>query len=91
MWVSDDTITTGASDSGIASPTSAPNPRPPISRPLRTLHGLHYAPEPWVLMADGSGSLDWLADAGLEPQVYEHLAVLEEQLWAVPSRRRCSS
>ena len=33
-------------------------------------------------MADGSGSLDWLADAGLEPQVYEHLAVLEEQLWA---------
>jgi len=33
-------------------------------------------------MTDGTGSLDWLADAGLEPQVFEHLAVLEEQLWA---------
>ena len=33
-------------------------------------------------MADASGSLDWLADAGLEPQVYEHLTVFEEQLWA---------
>ena len=44
--------------------------------------GLHYAPESWWLMADGSGSLDWLADAGLQPEVFEHLSVLEQQLWA---------
>ena len=31
---------------------------------------------------DGSGSLDWLADAGLQPEVFEHLSVLEQQLWA---------
>jgi alkylhydroperoxidase family enzyme len=32
-------------------------------------------------MTQGTGSLDWLAEAGLEPQVFEHLSVLEEQLW----------
>ena len=31
---------------------------------------------------DGGGSLDWLADAGLQPEVFEHLSVLEQQLWA---------
>jgi alkylhydroperoxidase family enzyme len=32
-------------------------------------------------MTESTGTLDWLADAGLEPQVYDHLAVLEAQLW----------
>jgi alkylhydroperoxidase family enzyme len=32
-------------------------------------------------MTESTGTLDWLAEAGLEPQVYEHLAVLEAQLW----------
>jgi alkylhydroperoxidase family enzyme len=32
-------------------------------------------------MTQANSSLDWLADAGLEPQVYEHLATLETQLW----------
>ena len=33
-------------------------------------------------MTAADGSLDWLAEAGLEPQVFEHLSVLEEQLWS---------
>jgi alkylhydroperoxidase family enzyme len=32
-------------------------------------------------MTEATGTLDWLAEAGLEPQVLEHLAVLETQLW----------
>lgn len=32
-----------------------------------------------------TNSLDWLADAGLEPQVFENLVVLEQRLWAEDS------
>jgi alkylhydroperoxidase family enzyme len=32
-------------------------------------------------MSESTGTLDWLADAGLEPGVYEHLATLDAQLW----------
>ena len=32
-----------------------------------------------------TNSLDWLASAGLEPQVFEHLVVLEQRLWAEDS------
>ena len=32
-------------------------------------------------MTGSTGTLDWLVEAGLEPHVYEHLAVLEAQLW----------
>src|SRR3954451_18056856 len=32
-------------------------------------------------MTGSTGTLDWLVEAGLEAHVYEHLAVLEGQLW----------